>query len=80
MKIKVTQEDIELGLCYDGHECPVARAYKRLFPAHVVAVDHTSSIFNGEHYVNSKEAVAFIKAFDNRELVAPGEFDFEPRE
>ena len=78
--IKVTQEDIDLGLAYEASSCPVALALQRELDMPGASLC-SSNITVGEHNYNPPDEVRdFVVAFDNGKEVKPFSFTMpEPR-
>ena len=78
MLIKVTQEDIDLGVKYNGTKCAVGRAVRRQFDPNCSVVVY--SVYNKKSdAIASLPASAsdFIKDFDDCRHVKPFEFELD---
>jgi hypothetical protein len=78
MLIKITQNDIDLGIPGNSCKCPIALSMRRIFPGEDIEVSR-SFIYLGKStaYYIPEAARNFIKAFDKRLPVAPCEFELK---
>ena len=81
MKITVTQDDIDKGMQSNGIHCPVARAIRQHVSLSYVAVNRWTLYFrrsDAPSYQRTSLPASvndFIRRYDNRQPVAPFEFD-----
>ena len=76
MLIKVTQQDIELGMRFSSLRCPVACAIKRAADA-AVAVGATSVIIYDQRLPLPAVAELAIRDFDAGRVILPFEFELD---
>lgn len=74
MTIRVTKEDIRLGRWKSSSACPIARALKRKFKGCYPVVEFFYIKINGDRYGLPKEAINFIRQFDDKRPVKPFSF------
>ena len=84
MRVKVTQEHIDLGWRHHFAWCPIGRAILDMKGVHDVKVgmDRIRWITSADGPFSAEtppEAQQFINDFDNKEGVKPFEFDLKPK-
>ena len=82
MKVRVTQEDIDLGIRSNPCYCPIARALVRKLSGKMVMVNHKAVTIGDIHggFVGRRlprVARQFIHKFDTNNEVSPFEFELD---